>query len=166
MRAGYKKDGDTFAFAALYNDHVLTTHKLRKLLEEEFLRGNLIQRYRRLCDQLHRRWPGFDPQPQTDWLREAGAEEPRAENANRVPNESVRRLRLLDRKLNYLASMMFSLVTVVTWVIVFFVVQTLLNGVLGSGWHGATDTIAIICALIAGGAAEQYFQRQFRKADP
>ena len=32
--------------------------------------------------------------------------------------------------------------------------------------YGTDRDIAVICALIAGGAAQQYVERQFHKADP
>lgn len=160
MRAGYKKDNGTFVFAALYNDHVFFTAKLRKLLEEECLAGGLIGRYRKRCEQLQKRWRGFDSKPQTEWLRDGKAEDP-----NKA-NESVRRLLLLDRKLNYFAGVLFGLVTIATWVAVFYLIQSLLDRFLGSDWHGLTTTVAVICALIAGGAAQQCVERQFHKSDP
>jgi hypothetical protein len=160
MRAGYKKDNGTFVFAALYNDHVFFTAKLRKLLEEECLAGGLIGRYRKRCEQLQKRWRGFDPEPQTEWLRDGEVEDP-----NKA-DESVRRLLFLDRKLNYFAGVLFGLVTIGSWVTVFYLIQSLLDRFLGSDWHGLTITVAVICALIASGAAQQYFERQFHKADP
>jgi hypothetical protein len=48
MKTGHEKDGDIFTFAALHNDHILFDSKLRKLLEDEYLRGLLIGRYRRI----------------------------------------------------------------------------------------------------------------------
>jgi hypothetical protein len=161
MRAVYKRDNGTFVFAALYNDHIFfSTAKLRKLLEEECLAGGLIGRYRKRFEQLHERWRGFNPRPQAEWLRDGEVEDP-----NKA-NESVRYLTLLDRKLNYFAGVLFSLVTIATWVVVFYLVQSLLDRFLGPEWHGLTTTVAVICALIAGGAAQQYVERQFHKADP
>jgi len=89
----------------------------------------------------------------------------KAEDPNKA-NESVRRLLLLDRKLNYFAGVLFGLVTIATWVAVFYLIQSLLDRFLGSDWHGLTTTVAVICALIAGGAAQQCVERQFHKSDP
>ena len=49
-------------------DHVYLKPKLRKLLEEGVLTGDFRERYLRRCEQLHKRWRYFDPQPMADWL--------------------------------------------------------------------------------------------------
>lgn len=117
MRAGYTKDNGTFVFAALYNDHVFFTAKLRELLEEECLAGGLIGRYRRRCEQLQKQWRDFDPKPQAEWLRDGEVEDP-----NKA-DKSVRRLLLIDRKLNYFAGVLSSLVTIAVWVAVFYLIS-------------------------------------------
>jgi hypothetical protein len=63
-----------FVFAVLFNDHVYLKPALRKLLEEEFLSGNLDARYRRRCAQLHKRYRNFNPRPAAEWMTE-GMEE-------------------------------------------------------------------------------------------
>ena len=67
MRKGRGRDGAVFEFAVLFNDHVYLKPKLRKLLEE-YLTGNGRAHYLRRCEQLHKRWPHFDPRPMADWL--------------------------------------------------------------------------------------------------
>jgi hypothetical protein len=67
MRKGRGRDGAAFEFAVLFNDHVYLKPKLRKLLEE-YLTGNGRAHYLRRCEQLHKRWPHFDPRPMADWL--------------------------------------------------------------------------------------------------
>ncbi len=62
-------------FAVLFNDHVYRKPELRKLLEEEHLYGRFTARYLRRCEQLHKRWPNFDPRPMADWLAIEGATE-------------------------------------------------------------------------------------------
>jgi hypothetical protein len=68
MHKGRERDGDAFEFAVLFNDHVYLKPELRKLLEEEVLTGDFRAHYLRRCEQLHKRWPNFDPRPMADWL--------------------------------------------------------------------------------------------------
>jgi hypothetical protein len=69
MHKGRERDGAAFGFAVLFNDHVYRKPELRKLLEEEYLTGDLRARYLRRCEQLHKRWPYFDPRPMADGWR-------------------------------------------------------------------------------------------------
>jgi hypothetical protein len=76
MTEGQERDRDVFVFAVLFNEHVYLTPALRKLLEEEFLSGNLEARYHRRCEQLHKRYRNFDPRPTTaEWMAEGADEE-------------------------------------------------------------------------------------------
>jgi hypothetical protein len=75
MHKGRERDGAAFVFAVLFNDHVYRKPELRKLLEEEHLSGKFTARYLRRCEQLHKRWPYFDPRPMADWLAIEGATE-------------------------------------------------------------------------------------------
>jgi hypothetical protein len=75
MHKGRERDGAAFGFAVLFNDHVYLKPELRKLLEEEVLTGDFRERYLRQCEQLHKRWPNFDPRPMTGWLAIEGATE-------------------------------------------------------------------------------------------
>jgi hypothetical protein len=62
MEAGFVRDQDVYLLAVLCNDSVYHKPALRKLLEEEQLRGNLRYVYRRRCEQLHKRSiPGLFP---------------------------------------------------------------------------------------------------------
>jgi hypothetical protein len=75
MRKGRRRDGKAFVFAVLFNDHVYLKPKLRKILEEGYLTGDLRARYLRRCEQLHKRKPYFDPRPMADWWALEGATE-------------------------------------------------------------------------------------------
>jgi hypothetical protein len=74
-KEGHERDRDVFVFAALFNDHVYLTPSLRKLLEEEYLTGNLEGRYRRRCERLHKRYRNFDPRPAAEWMTQHAAED-------------------------------------------------------------------------------------------
>jgi hypothetical protein len=74
MKEGHERDRDVFVFAGLFNDEVFLTPPLRKLLEERYLTGNLEARYRHRCEQLHKRYPNFDPQPTAEWMTQDAAE--------------------------------------------------------------------------------------------
>jgi hypothetical protein len=77
MHKGRERDGAAFVFAVLFNDHVYRKPELRKLLEEEhlYVYDRFTARYLRRCEQLHKRWPNFDPRPMADWLAIEGATE-------------------------------------------------------------------------------------------
>jgi hypothetical protein len=60
----------------MYNTHVYYEPELRKLLEENFLHDEFLEkRYRRYCEQIHRRNPKFDPGLLADKLRLDGLED-------------------------------------------------------------------------------------------
>jgi hypothetical protein len=75
MKEGYDRDREVFVFAVLFNDHVYLTRALRKVLEEDYLTGNLDARYRRRCEQLHKRYPNFDPRPAAEWMTQGAADD-------------------------------------------------------------------------------------------
>jgi hypothetical protein len=68
MQEAYARDRDVFTFAVLFNDHVYLTPTLRQGLEENYLNSTLDWRYRRRCQQLHKRYRKFNPQPAAEWL--------------------------------------------------------------------------------------------------
>lgn len=70
IQRGYKKDDATFVFAAMLNDSILLNRRTRKLFEDECMSGGHLRRYRRRCEQLHKRWPSFDPRPTAEWMVE------------------------------------------------------------------------------------------------
>lgn len=74
MKKGDKRDGNVFGFAVLFNDVVFREPALRKLLEEEYMTGDLAARYRRRCEQLHKRYRYFNPRPTAEWLVQDTAE--------------------------------------------------------------------------------------------
>ncbi|MDP3823078.1 MAG: hypothetical protein Q8R33_16535 [Burkholderiales bacterium] len=75
MRSGFDRDQDVYLLAVLCNDSVYHKPTLRKLLEGEQLRGNLRYTYLRRCEQIHKRWPAFDPRPVSEWLIDEGPPE-------------------------------------------------------------------------------------------
>src|SRR6266404_1239148 len=62
MQAGYDRDGDAFVVAAMYNDMIFWDTKKRAMLEG-FIRGRLIHRYRRRCEQIKKKHPEFGLAP-------------------------------------------------------------------------------------------------------
>lgn len=70
MRSGFDRDQDVYLLSVLCNDSVYHKPTLRKLLEGEQLHGNLRYTYRRRCEQIHKRYPAFDPRPVSEWLIE------------------------------------------------------------------------------------------------
>lgn len=70
IQQGYKKDDAIFVFAAMLNDSVLLNRRTRKVFEDECMNGGLLHRYRRRCEQLHKRWSAFDPRPTAEWMVE------------------------------------------------------------------------------------------------
>jgi len=68
IEEGYKRDESIFVFAAILNDDVYLKKQLRKKFEEDCLNGALLPRYRRRCEQLHKRWKWFDPRPAVEWM--------------------------------------------------------------------------------------------------
>ena len=75
MEDGFAHDEDVYLLAVLCNESVYRKSPLRKLLEDEQLRGNLRYVYQRRCEQIHKRWPSFDPRPPSEWLTEDGPPE-------------------------------------------------------------------------------------------
>jgi hypothetical protein len=69
-------DADFFVFAAMANDDVFMKKANRKLFEEECLTGGHSRRYRRSCEQIHSRWPDFDPRPMAEWMIEKSERQP------------------------------------------------------------------------------------------
>lgn len=62
MRAGYERDKEVFTLAALSNTHLFHKRELRAELED-MISGDLRRVYVERCEQIHRRWPNFDPRP-------------------------------------------------------------------------------------------------------
>ena len=74
--------------------------------------------------------------------------------------EILRRLALLDRKLNYVAGLLIAGAALAVGAIVFFLVRFLLAGF---EW---AYVVAWICALVTGGLVGRHVERPFRRADP
>lgn len=62
MRAGYARDKEAFTLAALSNTQLFDKRELRAALEDMISR-DLRRVYVDRCEQIHRRWPNFDPRP-------------------------------------------------------------------------------------------------------
>lgn len=75
MRKGRERDADAFVFAVLYNNYVYRKPELCKLLEEEYLTGDLRALYLRRHERIHKEWPYFFRRPEVDWLAIEGATE-------------------------------------------------------------------------------------------
>jgi hypothetical protein len=103
MEDGFARDEDVYLLAVLCNESVYRKSPLRKLLEDEQLRGNLRYVYQRRCEQTHKRWPSFDPRPTSEWLIEDG------------PPES-KELTMLKQLETTLASVAKAVKSVRTWI--------------------------------------------------
>jgi hypothetical protein len=163
MKKGYHKDSDVFTFAVLFNDHVLRSVHLRKLLEEEYLCGGLIPRYQKRCIQINKKWPNFNPEPLTEWLQkiDTGNNTRGSASPPTGSSEIHRKLTQLDEKLNKLNNFAIGIEVIVIWAVVFFVVLWLLDWFLGSVWRGVTIFIALIFSSLASGVSRRYAERQF-----
>lgn len=75
MEDGFARDEDVYLLAVLCNESVYGKSPLRKLLEDEQLRGDLRYVYQRRCERIHKRRPSFDPHPLSEWLIEDGPQE-------------------------------------------------------------------------------------------
>lgn len=75
MAAGYQRDGSAYVLAAMNNQAMLLTQKLRIIFEENHLKGDLRYRYRDCCKHLHANYPYFDPRPLSEWLTDAQRED-------------------------------------------------------------------------------------------
>lgn len=69
MRTGYSQDKEAFTLAALSNTTLFHKRELRTELEG-MISGDLRRMYVQRCEQIHRRWPNFDPRP----ISESGAD--------------------------------------------------------------------------------------------
>jgi hypothetical protein len=65
-----------FSLVVIYNDHVLHNRKLRAVVEDLCGGGDFAYRYKRRCQQIHRGWPSFDPEPTEEWLKEPNDKRP------------------------------------------------------------------------------------------
>ncbi len=116
IKEGYERDGATFAFAAMLNDSVLLNRRSRKLFEDECMTGRHLHRYRRRCDQLHKRWPSFDPRPTAEWMIE---EAPKTEGLDVRLQEQVSsladRLSAVEKKVALLPWLLVGLALLIVW---------------------------------------------------
>lgn len=119
MEDGFFRDEDVYLLAVLYNDSVYYKPALRKLLEEEQLRGeDLWHVYRRRCEQIHKRRPAFDPRPVSEWLMEEYPSE----------NKEMAMLKQLESRVASIDSAIKSVRTWISWGFVVLGTLVLLRG--------------------------------------
>lgn len=75
MAVGFQRDGSAYVLAAMNNQTMLLTPKLRIIFEENHLKGDLRYRYRDCCKHLHANYHYFDPRPLSEWLTDAQLED-------------------------------------------------------------------------------------------
>lgn len=85
----YSRDEDAYTIAAFYNDRLFWDDKCRARLEH-FMRGRLIYRYKRRCEQLHAKYPNFKLKP----VSEDGIA--LLEDENGQPDEAEKRMEHLE----------------------------------------------------------------------
>lgn len=110
MEDGFDGDEDVYLLAVLCNDSVYYKSPLRKLLEDKLRGGgDLTYVYQRRCEQIHKRWPPFDPRPVSEWL------------IDEDPPES-KELAMLKQLEATLASVAKAIKSIQTWIFWGFVV--------------------------------------------
>jgi hypothetical protein len=70
MKAGFERDKDAYAFAALFNSDVYARRDQRVLFEDQHLNGSLAPKYRQRLNQIRKRWPRIVEGPLSQWLEE------------------------------------------------------------------------------------------------
>jgi hypothetical protein len=115
IQQGFKKDDATFVFAAVLNDSILLNRKTRRELEE-CIGGGYLHRYRRRCEQLHKRWPSFDPRPTVEWMveEEPTPDQPVVRVQEQVTNLADRLARI-ERGVALLPWLLLGLAVLVLW---------------------------------------------------
>ena len=119
MQQGHDKDSDAFTLAALFNDQLFWNQETRAKLED-LIRGRLIQRYRRRCEQIKNRTPSFDVRP----VSETGVQ--LLEDEIEHPTEDQKRLERLEAMLAANATQLKSISKTLIWVLVLVVVAVVL----------------------------------------
>lgn len=119
MQQGHDKDSDAFTLAALFNDQLFWNQETRAKLED-LIRGRLIQRYRRRCEQIKNRTPSFDVGP----VSETGVQ--LLEDEIEHPTEDQKRLERLEAMVAANATQLKSISKTQIWVLVLVVVTVVL----------------------------------------
>ena len=73
MEASHEKDKDAFTFAAILNTRTHQLRDLRRLMEEEYLGGDMVLRWLRYDDQLRKKWPNSIPPASRDLENETAS---------------------------------------------------------------------------------------------
>jgi hypothetical protein len=121
MQTTHDRDGDAFVLAALYNDTFFWDAKKRASLEG-FLRGRLIHRYKRRCEQIKKKHPEFDMNP----VSKQGAALLRDEDKLVRPTEDQKRLERVELMLAATTKQLQSVYKVLTWVLILVIVAVVL----------------------------------------
>ncbi len=75
IKAGFERDSEVFVFAILKNQYALLNKEKRSLVEGYLSGRFMISEYRSRCEQLRKKWPGFDPSPVSEETRNILEEE-------------------------------------------------------------------------------------------
>ncbi len=119
MQKGYDKDSDAFTVAAMCNETLFWKSECRSKLEE-FIRGHLIHRYSRRCQEIKKRKPAFDLKP----VSERGAL--LLEDEAAPSSEEQKRLERLEVMLAANTKQLQSMYRVLTWVLVLVIIAVVL----------------------------------------
>jgi hypothetical protein len=119
MQKAYDKDTDAFTMAALYNDKLFWQPATRGKLEE-LIRGHLIHRYRRRCEQIKQHYKEFDLKP----VSETGTA--LLDDKIEQPTEDQKRLERLEVMAAANVKQLNSIYKVLTWVLVLVIVAILM----------------------------------------
>jgi hypothetical protein len=121
MQTAHDRDGDAFVLAALYNDTLYWDAKKRAALEG-FIRGRLIHRYKRRCEQIKKKHREFDLNP----VSEQGAALLEDKDNPVQPTEDQKRLERVETMLAAATKQLQSVYKVLTWVLILVVVAVVL----------------------------------------
>jgi hypothetical protein len=119
MEKGHDRDGDGFTIAALWNDTIFWDAKTRASLEG-FIRGNMIHRYKRRCEEIKKKHPEFDMKP----VSEEGAS--LLEDEAVQPTEDQKRLERLESMVAAGAKQLQSVYKMLTWILILMIVAVVL----------------------------------------
>lgn len=102
MAAGYKKDGAVFTFAAMLNSRVHQRSELRQLMEEEYLGGDMAQRWLKYDEQLRKERPYSVPPVSAELPIETAPKTPDAAATQSSITELQKGLTTLARRVSEL----------------------------------------------------------------
>ncbi len=119
MQIAFNRDGGAFTLAALNNEQLFWQRDTRAKLED-VMRGRLIHRYRRRCEQINKKHADFDLTPVT----ENGAALLDDKGASR--SEGQKRLSALENRIDTIAKQLDGFEKGLKWILALLVVTILL----------------------------------------